>query len=178
MLVIPTLVTVPLITTNEIPFYQRKLFSVTLKFINKTAWWDTNKDKHTRTRTCLGRAGAPPYHWNRAFQSESGTNSKSRHLTSIRFRFSFPPSPVRVTTLQVGAATRTVLSMGPGAGGGPTVEIGMTFLGCRGEWLGLDVTLGDLKQKASRKHGMWCLCQFCYHLFSSLRQNIKRSFVR
>jgi len=52
---------------------------------------------------------------------------------------------VSVTTLQAGVATRTVLSMGPGAGGGPTKEHGMAFLGCRGEWLGLDVTLGGLK---------------------------------
>lgn len=99
------------------------------------------RDSHT----CLGRAGAPPYHWNRAFHRESGTNSKSRHLTSIRFRFNLPPSPVSVTTLQAGVATRTVLSMGPGAGGGPTEQLGTVFLGCRGEWLGLDVTLGGLK---------------------------------
>lgn len=174
MLAIPTLVTVPLIITNETPFYQRKWFSVTLKFINKTLWWDIN----THTHTCLGRAGAPPYHWNRAFQSESGTNSKSRHLTSIRFRFSLPPSPVRVTTLQVGAATRIVLSMGPGAGGGPTVEIGMAFLGCRGEWLGLDVTLGDLKQKASHEHGMQCLYQFCYHLFQFTKTKYTKEFCK
>lgn len=127
--------------------------------------------------TCLGRAGAPPYHWNRAFQSESGTNSKSRHLTSIRFRFSLPPSPVRVTTLQVGAATRTVLSMGPGAGGGPIVEIGMAFLGCRGEWLGLDVTLGDLKQKASVNTECGASVSFVT-AFNSLQQNIQRSFVK
>jgi len=134
--------------------------------------------KYKHSHTCLGRAGAPPYHWNRAFQSESGTNSKSRHLTSIRFRFSLPPSPVRVTTLQVGAATRTVLSMGPGAGGGPTVEIGMAFLGCRGEWLGLDETLGDLKQKASREHNMRCLYQFCYHLFQFTKTKYTKEFCK
>jgi hypothetical protein len=113
---------------------------------------DRRTHTDTHTHTCLGRAGAPPYHWNRAFHSESGTNSKSRHLTSIRFRFSLPPSPVRVTTLQVGAATRIVLSMGPGAGGGPTVATGMAFRGWRGEWLGLDVTLGDLKQHTTHVH--------------------------
>jgi len=171
MLAIPTLVTVPLITTNETPFYQRNLFSVTLEFINKTSWWDTN------THTCLGRAGAPPYHWNRAFQSESGTNSKSRHLTSIKFRFSLPPSPVRVTTLQVGAATRIVLSTGPGAGGGPTVEIGMAFLGCRGEWLGLDVTLGDLKQRAG-VNTECSACQFCYHLFQFTMTKHTKKFCK
>ena len=140
-----------LITNIETAIYHRKLPSVSLKFINKTSWWDTH------THTCLGRAGAPPYHWNRAFQSESGTNSKSRHLTSIKFRFSLPPSPVRLPTLQVGAATRTVLSMGPGAGGGPIAKPGMAFLGCRGEWLGLDVTLGDLKQTARHEDCMPCL---------------------
>jgi len=68
--------------------------------------------------------------------------------------------------------------MGPGAGGGPTVEIGMAFLGCRGEWLGLDVTLGDLKQKASVNTECSASVSFVTTSFNSLRQNIQRSFVK
>lgn len=89
--------------------------------------------------TCLGRAGSPPYHWWRAFHRESGTSSKSRHLTSTKFFLSFPPSPVRERTLWVGVATSPELSIAPGFWGILWLIV-YRRLGL-GEWLGLEVPL-------------------------------------
>jgi len=48
--------------------------------------------------TVLGRAGPPPYHCCRARHTGSGMISKSLPLHKGMFRFSFPPSPVKIIT--------------------------------------------------------------------------------
>ena len=46
--------------------------------------------------TVLGRAGVPPYQAERAFQTGSGSISKSRPRINILSRFSRPPSLVSI----------------------------------------------------------------------------------